>query len=460
MIELINQEFFPFLLFFLLAVFLLAGYPVALTLAGTAILVGTIGFLFDFFPLVLISVLPNRIFGILTNETLIAVPLFIFMGVMLEKSGIANDLLENMSKIWGKKRGGLVYSILIVGVLMAASTGIVGATVVTMGILSLPLMIKWKYDKKISTGVICASGTLGQIIPPSIVLVLLADVFQGANEQASAISGDLAPDPVSSIDLFAGAIFPGLLLVSLYFLWIIFCSKLKPDIFPINNQIETRNFSFISILRIIFPPIALIIIVLGSILFGIATPTESASLGALGSILISIRKKGININTLLDASEETMKISCMVFFILIGASLFSLVFRGFGGDLLVENFINQIPGGAVSSFIVVMIIIFLLGFFLDFFQIVFVIVPIVGPSLIAIGYDPIWLALMFAINLQTSFLTPPFGFALFYLRGVCPKEVKTSEIYQGVIPFIALQIILLLILYKFPSIITWLPKQI
>ena len=459
MIEFINQEFFAFLLFFILAIFLLIGYPVALTLAGTAIIVGFIGFLLDLFPLVLISVLPNRVFGILTNETLIAVPLFIFMGVMLEKSGIASELLENMSKIWGEKKGGLVYSILIVGVLMAASTGIVGATVVTMGILSLPLMIKWNYNKKISTGVICASGTLGQIIPPSIVLVLLADVFQGANEQASAISGDLAPDPVSSIDLFAGAIFPGLLLVCLYFLWIFLCSHFNPSLFPKKNVQSKSKLGILQVIKTIIPPVSLIVIVLGSILFGIATPTESASLGALGSILISLKKK-FNFNLILEASEDTMKISSMVFFILIGASLFSLVFRGFGGDLIVENFISEIPGGAFYSFLVVMLVIFLLGFFLDFFQIVFVIVPIVGPSLIALGYDPVWLALMFAINLQTSFLTPPFGFALFYLRGVCPKEVKTSDIYQGVIPFIIIQIGLLVILYNFPFLITWLPEKI
>ncbi len=460
MIEFLNQEMFALALFLFLAIFLLAGYPVALTLAGTAIFLGTIGYLFDIFPIVLISVLPNRIFGILTNETLIAVPLFIYMGVMLEKSGLANDLLLNMSKIWRGKRGGLVYSILIVGALMAASTGIVGATVVTMGILSLPLMMKWNYNKKISTGVICASGTLGQIIPPSIVLVLLADVFQGANEQAAAISGDLAPDPVSSIDLFAGAIFPGLFLVSLYAFWIFVCGKVNPEVFPRNDDIKKSEVDFYNILKIITPPISLIILVLGSILFGIATPTESASLGALGSILISLSKKRVNLKILLETSDETLKISSMVFFILIGASLFSLVFRGFGGDLIVENFISSIPGGAFNSFIIVMVVIFLLGFFLDFFQIVFVIVPIVGPSLIALGYDPVWLALMFAINLQTSFLTPPFGFALFYLRGVCPKEIKTTEIYEGVIPFIILQIILLIILFHFPSIITWLPDQL
>ena len=321
-------------------------------------------------------------------------------------------------------------------------------------------MIKWKYNKKISTGVICASGTLGQIIPPSIVLVLLADVFQGANEQAASISGDLAPDPVSSIDLFAGAIFPGLFLVILYAFWIFICSKVDPELFPNNHNNKKININFIDLSKIILPPITLIFLVLGSILFGIATPTESASLGALGSILIALSKKRADFKLLVETSEETLKISSMVFFILIGASLFSLVFRGFGGDLIVEDFISSIPGGAFNSFIIVMIVIFLLGFFLDFFQIVFVIVPIVGPSLIALGYDPIWLALMFAINLQTSFLTPPFGFALFYLRGVCPKEVKTTEIYQGVIPFIILQIILLVILFNFPSIITWLPKQL
>ena len=460
MIEIISQEFFAFLLFLSLAIFLLAGYPVAITLSGTAILLGFIGYILDIFPLVLLSVLPNRIFGILTNETLIAVPLFIFMGVMLEKSGLANQLLENMTRMWRGKRAGLIYSILIVGVLMAASTGIVGATVVTMGILSLPLMIKWNYNKKISTGIICASGTLGQIIPPSIVLVLLADVFQGANEQASAISGDLAPNPVSSVDLFAGAIIPGLLLVILYAFWIMICSKFRPELFPVNNNNFSNKINLVEIFSTILPPITLIVIVLGSILFGIATPTESASLGALGSIIISLRKKEMNFDIINQVCLETVKITSMVFFILIGASLFSLVFRGFGGDIIVENFITNSPGGPFYSFIIIMVIIFILGFFLDFFQIVFVIVPIVGPSLIALGYDPVWLALMFAINLQTSFLTPPFGFALFYLRGIAPKEIKTSDIYQGVIPFILLQIFLLIILFRFPKIITWLPTQI
>ncbi len=459
MFDIFSHEFFSLLLFLLLAIFLIAGYPVALTLAGTAILVAFLGYLVDLFPLVLLNVLPNRVFGIITNETLIAVPLFIFMGVMLEKSGIANMLLESMAKLWGNIRGGLVYSILIVGVLMAASTGIVGATVVTMGILSLPLMIELNYNKKISAGIICASGTLGQIIPPSIVLVLLADIFQGANEEAAQISGNLAPNPVSSVDLFAGAIFPGLILVIFYALWIMICSFYKPKNFP-AIKLNKKAINFKEVVSVIFPPIFLIFLVLGSILFGIATPTESASLGALGAIIISIVKKKVNFKILSSVCIESLKINSMVFFILIGASLFSLVFRGFGGDLIVENFLTDIPGAKVNSLILVMITIFLLGFFLDFFQIVFVIVPIVGPSLISMGYDPIWLALMFAINLQTSFLTPPFGFALFYLRGVAPKKIKTGDIYLGVIPFIILQVVLLVILYQYPEIILWLPSKL
>ena len=458
MIEILSHEFFSILLFVLLALFLLAGYPVSLTLAGTAIIVGLMGYLADLFPLVLLNVLPNRIFGLVTNETLIAVPLFIFMGIMLEKSGIAISLLENMSKMWGKVRGGLVYSILIVGVLMAASTGIVGATVVTMGILSLPLMLKWNYNKKISAGIICASGTLGQIIPPSIVLVLLADIFQGANEQASQISGDLAPNPVSSVDLFAGAILPGMILIIFYTFWIFLCGIFRPKNFPTKISSEEKV-NLKSLFATIIPPILLIILVLGSILFGVATPTESASLGALGSLIIA-SKRGISKKILKNVCIETLKINSMVFFILFGASLFSLVFRGFGGDLMVENFLTDIPGAKINSLIIVMITIFILGFFLDFFQIVFVIVPIVGPSLISMGYDPVWLAIMFAINLQTSFLTPPFGFALFYLRGVAPKEIKTSDIYSGVIPYIFIQILTLIILFKFPQIVTWLPNKL
>ena len=456
--EIVSHEFFCFLLFLILAILLIAGYPVALTLAGVSILVGLAGYALDLFPIILLNVLPNRIFGIISNETLIAVPLFIFMGIMLERSGIASELLESISKIWGEVKGGLAYSVLLVGVLMAASTGIVGATVVTMGILSLPLMLRWKYNKRISTGIICASGTLGQIIPPSIVLVLLADVFQGANEQASQISGDLAPNPVSSVDLFAGAIIPGLILVAMYAIWIFIYSLVFPNNLPKKKSSDKKDIK--DILTTIIPPTILIITVLGSILFGIATPTESASLGALGSILIAKNKKKLDKVILSDVCLQTLKINSMVFFILIGASLFSLVFRGFGGDILVENFLTEMPGSRINAFLLVMITIFILGFFLDFFQIVFVIVPIVGPSLISMGFDPVWLALMFAINLQTSFLTPPFGFALFYLRGVSKDFVKTTDIYLGVIPFIIIQLFLLFILFQFPFLITWLPSKL
>ena len=343
---------------------------------------------------------------------------------------------------------------------MAASTGIVGATVVTMGILSLPLMLKWKYDKSISSGIICASGTLGQIIPPSVVLVLLADILQGANESASVITGELAPNPVSSIDLFAGAIFPGLTLVIFYAFWIFIYSLIKPNsLKPFHNN-KNKNLNFIKVLKSISSPLFLIIIVLGSILTGIATPTESAALGAVGATAISYFSKKLTLDILKKVSIESLKITSMVFFILIGASVFSLVLRGYGGDRMVEDFLTNISGGPQYSLFIVMLTIFVLGFFLDFLQIIFVIIPIVGPSLISMGFDPVWLGILIAINLQTSFLTPPFGFALFYFRGVAPKEIKTIDIYKGVVPFIVMQIILLFIIFKFPKIVTFLPNII
>ena len=458
--EIITHEILVILLFIITALLLIFGYPVALTLAGTAILFAIIGNFLDIFPIVLLGVIPNRIFSILTNETLIAVPLFIFMGNMLDKSGIATQLLTNLGTLWGKKKGGLAYSVLFVGMLMAASTGIVGATVVTMGILSLPLMLKWKYDKSISSGIICASGTLGQIIPPSVVLVLLADILQGANESASVITGELAPNPVSSIDLFAGAIFPGLTLVIFYAFWIFIYSSIKPNsLKPIHNN-KNKNLNFIKVLKSISSPLFLIIIVLGSILTGIATPTESAALGAVGATAISYFSKKLTLDILKKVSIESLKITSMVFFILIGASVFSLVLRGYGGDRMVEDFLTNISGGPQYSLFIVMLTIFVLGFFLDFLQIIFVIIPIVGPSLISMGFDPVWLGILIAINLQTSFLTPPFGFALFYFRGVAPKEIKTIDIYKGVVPFIVIQIILLFIIFKFPEIVTFLPNII
>ena len=458
--EIITHEILVILLFIITALLLIFGYPVALTLAGTAILFAILGNILDIFPIVLLGVIPNRIFSILTNETLIAVPLFIFMGNMLDKSGIATQLLTNLGTLWGKKKGGLAYSVLFVGMLMAASTGIVGATVVTMGILSLPLMLKWKYDKSISSGIICASGTLGQIIPPSVVLVLLADILQGANESASVITGELAPNPVSSIDLFAGAIFPGLTLVIFYAFWIFIYSLIKPNsLKPFHNN-KNKNLNFIKVLKSISSPLFLIIIVLGSILTGIATPTESAALGAVGATAISYFSKKLTLDILKKVSIESLKITSMVFFILIGASVFSLVLRGYGGDRMVEDFLTNISGGPQYSLFIVMLTIFVLGFFLDFLQIIFVIIPIVGPSLISMGFDPVWLGILIAINLQTSFLTPPFGFALFYFRGVAPKEIKTIDIYKGVVPFIVMQIMLLFIIFRFPEIVTFLPNII
>ena len=451
-------QYIPIYLFIVLAFFLLLGFPVALTLAGTSILFAFLGYIFDFFPIVLLGVLPNRTFGILTNESLIAVPLFIFMGVMMKESKIIDSLLFNLTKILGNKKGGLAYATLFVGMLMAACTGIVGATVITMGVLSLPLMHKWGYDNKISTGIICASGTLGQIIPPSIVLVLLADILQGSNEQASQIKGDLAPDPVSSIDLFSGAIVPGLILVFLYASWIFIYSKFFPKGIPSLSQKQNSPKKNYSILKLIIAPLSLILIVLGSILFGIATPSESAALGAVGATLIACYHNKLNFKSLKKVSDETLKITSMVFFILIGASLFSLVFRGYGGDRLVEDFLTSVPGGPNFSLILVMITIFLLGFFLDFLEIIFVIIPIVAPALISMGFDPIWLGIIIAVNIQTSFLTPPFGFALFYLRGVAKKTIKTEEIYKGVIPFIFLQIILMIVLFMFPVVVKWLPN--
>ena len=444
---------------------LLLGFPVALTIAGSALIFAVIGDYFELFNLGMLSLYPLRIFGVMKAETLVAVPLFVFMGVMLEKSEIAFKLLEAMGKLFGKKAGGLGISVIVVGALLAASTGIVGATVVTMGLISLPVMIKAGYSTRLSSGLICASGTLGQIIPPSIVLVLLADILQGANEQASELKGELVPEnPVTAIDLFAGALLPGLLLVSLYLIYQIIIASINPFLSPAlvsQNQVDKVSesaVSFYQLLKIISPPLILIIVVLGSILTGIATPTESAAVGAVGATIIAFLLGQLNLKIIQIVSQETAKISSMVFIILIGASLFSLVFRGFGGDVVVEEFLMNLPGGPIAAMLIVMMIIFFLGFFLDFIEIIFVVVPIVSPILIAMGFNPLWLGVMIGINLQTSFLTPPFGFSLFYLRGVAPKEVKTEDIYLGVMPFIAIQIIGLSLIWIFPQIVLWFPN--
>ena len=503
---------------------LMAGYNVAFTLAGTSLLFAGFGVLTGTFDPIYLLAMPGRIYPLITREILIAVPLFVFMGVMLEKSRIAEDLLENMGTLFGPMRGGLGISVIFVGALLAASTGIVGATVVTMGLLSLPTMLNRNYAPSLASASIAASGTLGQIIPPSIVLVILADQISNAFQEAQRSYG-LKSDAVVSVgDLFAGALLPGLILVALYALYIFIVAVVRPADAPAQAWPESADAkqilwrSFLAML----PPIFLMFAVLGSILSGYATPTRGAALGALGAILLAAWKTappagiarvvkpvalasaalllfvvaldiaGLDLRlaqtdapiivtlaailallagagTLLacvrlgrtgalgDVSRSTLHITAMVFVILIGATIFSLVFRGFGGDEMVARALEAAPGGTWGAFALVMLIMFILGFFLDFIEITFVVVPLVAPPLLAAGLDPIWLGIVMALNLQTSFLTPPFGFALFYLRGVAPPEVTTTALYRGVLPFIAIQIIVIAIVITFPQIATGLP---
>lgn len=517
------------LMFAAVCVLLLGGFPVAFTLAGTALAFATLGWSFGVFDISLLSNLPSRINGAMTNAVLIAVPLFVFMGVMLERSKVAEELLEAMGMLFGKLRGGLGISVAIVGALLAASTGIVGATVVTMGLLSMPTMLKRGYCPKLAAGTICASGTLGQIIPPSIVLVILGDQISNANANAQRALGNMSPDPVSVGDLFAGALLPGLMLVGMYIAFQIFMAIFKPETSPAIPQDEIDSSELAQrVLHALVPPLVLIVSVLGSILAGVATPTEAASVGAVGALMlaglrvdvskgrpifiglfalivmftlanmqdlrldmnvtsaanavsigvamvcfalvmwavwVSVLRvyraktaKGLSI--LVDVSRTTMEITAMVFVILIGASVFSLVFRGLGGDDMVHAVLSDLPGGKWGAILVVMLVMFLLGFILDFIEISFVVVPIVAPVLLMMDINPVWLGVMMAMNLQTSFLTPPFGFALFYLRGVAPPEVSTGDIYRGVIPFVAIQLVGLGLLATFPALATWLPKMI
>ena len=454
------MEWVALLLFVTVIAVLLAGFPVAFTLGGTALIFAGAGVFAGVFPEALLSSLPNRVFGVMVNETLVAVPLFVFMGVTLERARIAEELLETLSSLFGALRGGLGISVTIVGMLLAASTGIVGATVVTMGLLSLPTMLRSGYSPEISTGTICASGTLGQIIPPSIILVMLGDVLQSAYQQAQLELGIFSPKTVSVGDLFAGALIPGLLLVALYILYIVTVALFRPRVMPAYQREEGETVSLATVARALLPPLVLIFAVLGSILAGLATPTEAAGVGAMGALLLALSRRQLNIERLQEIMRSTLKISSMVFLILIGASIFSLVFRGYGGDDGVRTVLEALPGGVIGAIVVVMLVMFLLGFVLDFIEITFVVVPIVGPVLLAMGLDPIWLGIMIAINLQTSFLTPPFGFALFYLRGVAPAGVTTAQIYRGVIPFVAIQLGALLLLALFPELVTWLPAQV
>ena len=449
-------ELIPLIMFITVCLVLMAGYPVALSLAGTAIAFAFIGALLGYFDAAFLQALPNRLFGTMENTTLIAVPLFIFMGVMLEKSRLSEDLLESMADVFGQFRSGLGISVVMVGALLAASTGIVGATVVTMGLMSLPTMLKRGYSASQATGLIAATGTLGQIIPPSIALVLLGDTLSSAYQQAQLNMGIFAPKTVSIGDLFVGSIVPGLILVSFYCLYLVIFAR--PTI-SANVQYSVAPGKFSRAMKNLIPPIILICTVLGSILGGLATPTEAAGVGAFGATALALLKGQLNVEKLREVAQTTTQITCMVFFILIGAAVFSLVFRGFGGEEIVEHFFTNLPGGVVGATFLVMLVIFLLGFILDFIEITFVVVPIVAPVLLAMGLDPVWLGVMIAINLQTSFLTPPFGFALFYLRGVAPASVQTTDMYKGVIPFIGLQLLLMLMLSFYPEIATWLPSQ-
>ena len=528
-------------LFATLCAALLAGFPVAFTLSGVALLFGLLGFALGIFDMAFISAIPNRIYGnAMTTEILVAVPLFVFMGVVLERAKIAENLLSTMATLFGRLRGGLSISVTVVGALLAASTGIVGATVVTMGLLSLPSMLKYKYNTSLACGSICAAGTLGQIIPPSIILIILGDQISNAYVDAQRELGNFSPEPVSVGDLFAGALLPGLMLVSMYIVYQVVLAWFKPDYAPPISLTDVHDEGgnlLVRVLHALVPPLALIVAVLGSILAGVATPTEAAAVGATGAILLAALRLPLDSDSALGAklrpllrlgglpeyaaifilitlfvlqanadmrisrdweamstyeivmigiamalcivlalclilavvkvlasgvlraaAQSTLHITSMVFVILIGASLFSLVFRGFGGDDMVQDFLQSLPGGALGAMLVVMLIMFLLGFFLDFIEISFVVVPIVAPILLAFdNISPIWLGIMFAINLQTSFLTPPFGFALFYLRGVAPPEVKTTEIYKGIIPFVLIQLLALLILAFFPNMAHWLP---
>lgn len=505
------------LMFLAVLALLLTGYPVAFVLAGTALIFAAIGLATGFIEPGFIELLPEGIFGIIQNELLLAVPLFIAMGVTLEKSRVAEDLLDSMGRLFGSVRGGLGYSVMIVGALMAASTGIVGATVVTMGLMSLPTMLRRGYDPALACGTIAAAGTLGQIIPPSIVLILLADVISSSFQQAQRTLGVVSPEVVTVGHLFAGALLPGLGLVVLYLVYQGLVALLRPASSPAIPRQPGEKFdrAFIAgLVATLISPLVLIVAVLGSILSGVATPTEAAAVGAVGAImlgslrlgkppvwpvlvgiaalfavflqgvllgparaglplvsgilLVGIAAIGLGIallrlhrqRILSDVLRSTARISVMVYTVLVAAVLFSLVFRGLGGDVAVEEALTNLPGGRIGALIIVMLVMFLLGFFLDFIQIIFVVVPIVAPALFLLGVDPVWLGVMMAMNLQTSFLTPPFGFSLFYLRGAAPDSIRTSHIYRGVVPFVLIQLAALLLLAAFPAAVTWLPNAL
>ncbi len=450
------MELIPLILLILICAALLMGYPVAYTLAGISILFALVCIPFGIFDPTLFKSIPLRIFGIMNNMTLLAVPLFIFMGTILEKSGIAAKMLSNMAAAFRNIKGGLSISIIIVGAMLAASTGIVGATVVTMGLMSLPILINQGYEKSFSSGLVASTGTLGQIIPPSIALVLLGDVMSNAYQRAQndmRAENDIGFFPQQTVtvgDLFVGAIIPGIMICVGYLLYTIYKNGVNSNLKDFSNEEYIQK---IELLKTLALPISLIILVLGSIFAGIATPTEASAIGAFGALIIAFINGKIDFKFLRETSEKTAIVSTMIFTILIGASIFSLIFRGVGGDELINLIFSSIPGGPLTALIFVLMVIFLLGFILDFIEICYVIVPLIAPPLLVMGFDPVWLAILFAIILQTSFLTPPFGFSLFYLRGVADESIKTSEIYSGVVPFILIQLLVLLIVLIFPILI-------
>jgi tripartite ATP-independent transporter DctM subunit len=455
------MEWLSLALFALVVCALLAGFPVAFTLAGVSLLFASVTAALGLFDMSYLEALPSRVFGTMNNETLIAVPLFVFMGLVLEKARIADDLLETLGLMFGRVRGGLAVSVILVGALLAASTGIVGATVVTMGLLSLPVMLRHGYDPRVATGTICASGTLGQIIPPSIILVLLGDVLSSAYQQAQLLQGNYSPDTVSVGDLFVGSLLPGFALVGLYIAYLLIKAWLHPASMPAleRGHLPTETPAQLArrLAGALVVPLLLVLAVLGSILAGLATPTEAAAVGAVGALALALLRRSIGFARLRDVMRGTVRLSSMVFLILIGASVFSLVFRGLGGDDLIHRLLMDLPGGKAGALFAVMAVLFLLGFIIDFIEITYIVVPIVAPVLLAMGIDPVWLGIMIAMNLQTSFLTPPFGFALFYLRGVAPPTVTTADIYRGAMPFVLLQLAMLVVLALWPELATWLP---
>ncbi|NCN42768.1 MAG: C4-dicarboxylate ABC transporter [Piscirickettsiaceae bacterium CG_4_9_14_3_um_filter_43_564] len=454
------MEWLALLLFAMVFIALMIGFPVALTLAGMSLLFALASDQFGWFDMAFLNSIPNRLFSIMTNPTLMAVPLFVFMGILLEKSKLAEQLLTTLDEVMRGFRGGLGFSVILVGTLLAASTGIVGATVVTMGLLALPTMLKQGYCPKLATGTICAAGTLGQIIPPSIILILLGDVLSSAYQQAQLNQGIFSPETLSVGDLFIGALFPGMLLVVGYMTYVFAMALFKPETVPAANNIASTPGLLGRILQSLLPPLALILLVLGSILGGFATPTEAASLGALGAIFLAAFRQRLSLTILQEVMQGTLKITSMIFLIFIGAAFFSLTFRGLGGDDLIHQFLTDLPGGVFTAVFLVMLVLFIMGFFLDFIEITYIIVPVVAPVLLMMGVDPIWLGIMIAINLQTAFLTPPFGFALFYLKGVAPNSISTLTIYKGVLPFILIQLFVLILLAIWPQIATWLPAII